>query len=526
LRSWWHGEKAISFQVKVRQHRDVSSARPNIIVVTTDQQRTDSLSCYGSGFTETPHLDALGAAGVICERAYTTNPVCTPARFSLFTGLQVSRHGAWNIGMNAPEETRTIADRLAEVGYRTHNIGKMHFQAFGSRPDQSHEAMSAWAPGQDYSGPYYGFQTVEFALGHATYGLRGHYGTWVRSQVSEDDFARYASAERLSPVSFGGEAHDWDLPVRLHNSVWTADRAIEFLRKQEGKEPFFLALGFQDPHHPHCLPRDFKARVRTEEVPLPVFAEGELADKPPHFEIARRGGLETSAFRGEYPIAGQGDGGDYRTVPPEDARLGKAYYYGMVRLIDEQMGRVLRCLNEAGLAENTLVIFTSDHGELLGDHGLWMKGPFHYEQILRIPLLMRWPAGFSGGQRLTAIVSHLDLVPTILSSAGAAGDARLDGRDALPLLRGETEGIRDGAMIECVDDPHKLRLKTYVTLDRKLTWYHGHAFGELYDLALDPREKVNRWDDPAYAEDKHRLLGRIMEKLEPLEKRAVRDCYA
>ncbi len=504
----------------------MSPARPNVILVTTDQQRTDSLSCYGSAFTQTPHLDALGAGGAICERAYTTNPVCTPARLSLFTGLQVSRHGAWNVGLNAPPETRTIAHRLGDLGYRTHNIGKMHFQAYGSRGDQSAEAFSGWSPGKDHSGPYFGFQTVEFALGHTSYGLRGHYGSWVRSQVTEEEFLRFANTQRLAPNHFGGEAYDWDLPVRLHNSVWTADRAIGFLKNHDRAQPFFLALGFQDPHHPHCLPRDFNNRVRTSDVPLPDFNEGELDDKPPHFGLARQGLLETSVFRGEYHVAGQGDGADYRQAAPEDARTGKAYYYGMVRLIDDQMGRVLQHLDEAGLAENTLIIFTSDHGELLGDHGLWMKGPFHYEQILRIPLLLRWPSGFSGGRRVPAIISHLDLVPTILSAVGAPPESQLDGRDAMPLLRGEVDHVRDGAMIECVDDPHKLRLKTYVTSDRKLTWYHGHAFGELYDLTLDPREKVNRWDDPSYAADRNRLLSRIMEQLEPLEKRAVRDCYA
>src|SRR5471030_718514 len=126
----------------------MSSPRPNILFVTTDQQRTDTLSCYGSSWTATPHLDALAAGGVCCERAYTTNPVCTPARVALFTGLQVSRHGAWNVGVNAPEATRTVAHRLAEQGYRTHNIGKVHFQAFGSRAEQSVEALIR-KPGSD-----------------------------------------------------------------------------------------------------------------------------------------------------------------------------------------------------------------------------------------------------------------------------------------------------------------------------------------------------------------------------------------
>jgi len=505
----------------------MSSPRPNILLVTTDQQRTDTLGCYGSAWAGTPNLDALATSGVCCERAYTTNPVCTPARISLFTGLQVSRHGAWNVGLNAPESTRTVAHRLAEQGYRTHNVGKMHFQAFGSRTDQSIESRGRWTePHPDFSGPYYGFQSVELAIGHTTYGLRGHYGDWVRSQVNAETFRNYEEATRLSSVHFGGEAYDWDIPLRFHNSVWTADRAINFLQRHDRAQPFFLSLGFQDPHHPHAVPRELADRVDAEAVPLPDFDEGELDDKPPHFGIARRGELETSAFRGEYPVAGQGGGADYRKTSNAEARQGRAYYYDMVRLIDRQMGRVLAYLDEAGLAENTLVIFTSDHGELLGDHGLWMKGPFHYEQIVRVPLLLRWPRGFASGQRTPAIVSHLDLVPTMLAAAGLPSDPGLDGKDALPLLRGDTASIRDGAMIECIDDPHKLRLKTYVTPERKLTWYHGQTFGELYDLVKDPREKVNQWDNPAYAAEKAQLIGHILEKLEPLENRAPRDCYA
>jgi arylsulfatase A-like enzyme len=505
----------------------MNSPRPNILLITTDQQRTDTLGCYGSSWVATPHLDSMAAMGACCERAYTTNPVCTPARTSLFTGLQVSRHGAWNVGLNAPVETRTVAQRLMETGYRTHNIGKMHFQAYGSREDQSVESFARWMGKEpEFAGPYYGFQSVELALGHTTYGLRGHYGAWVRSQVSESEFLSYEKAAMVSSVYFGGEAYDWDMPLRFHNSVWTADRAIEFMRGHERSQPFFLSLGFQDPHHPHCVPLEFTDRVKVEDIPSPDFQEGELDDKPPHFALARRGELETSAFRGEYPVAGQGPGADFRSPSIADVRLGRAYYYNMVQLMDRQIGRILDYLDEAGLAENTLVIFTSDHGELLGDHGLWMKGPFHYEQIVRIPLLLRWPQGFAGGRRVPAIVSHLDLVPTILEAAQLPAATELDGRSALPLFRGDVAAIREGAMIECIDDPQKLRLKTYVTLDRKLTWYHGQSFGELYDLVRDPAEKVNHWNDPDYAADKLLLLSRILERLEPLEKRVPRDCYA
>jgi arylsulfatase A-like enzyme len=501
--------------------------RPNIILITTDQQRTDTLGSAGSAFAGTPHMDRLAREGVVCERPYTTNPVCTPARVSLFSGEQVSRHGAWNVGVNAPTEIRTIAHRLAESGYRTHNVGKMHFQAFGSAPEQSAESFARWDdPREAFSGPYYGFQTVEFALGHSSYGMRGHYGAWVREQVDAEEFARFARPTRLSQRSFGGEAYDWELPTRLHNSVWTTDRAIDFLRHRDPEQPFFLSVGFEDPHHPHCLPTDFTERPTPDEMPTPDFVPGELDDKPPHFNVARRGELETSAFRGEYHIAGQGGGADYRNVSPEDAQMGKAYYQGMVRLIDREVGRLLNFLDEADLAENTIVIFTSDHGELLGDHGLWMKGPFPYEQIVRVPLLVRWPNGIPAGQRTAALLSHLDIVPTLLAAVGLPAEPELDGFDALPLLRGEVGGIRDGVMVECIDDPRRLRLKTYITETRKLTWYAGAAYGELYDLAQDPGEKVNRWDDPAYASDKSDLLARLLSRLEPLERREPRDCYA
>ena len=274
------------------------------------------------------------------------------------------------------------------------------------------------------------------------------------------------------------------------------------------------------------MTRDFADRVNLSDVPFPDYDEGELADKPPHFAIARRGELEGSVFRGEYQVAGQGAGHDFRQAEAAARQEGRPYYYNMVRLIDRQMGRILNYLGEAGLTENTLVIFTSDLGELLGDHGLWMKGPFHYEQLVRVPLLLRWPRGLPAGQRTSAIVSHLDIVPTILAAAELPQDYSLDGRNALPLFQGTTAAIREGALIECIDDPQKLRLKTYVTAESKLTWYHGQSFGELYDLAQDPREKMNQWDNPAYAAEKARLLGCILEQLESLESRVPRDCYA
>jgi arylsulfatase A-like enzyme len=503
------------------------SQRPNIVLITTDQQRSDSLSCYGAQFTQTPALDWLAREGVLFERAYCANPVCTPARASIFSGRYPSRHGAWNVGMNVPADLELVSHHLMNAGYATHYTGKAHFQAFGGSPGESMEPVKDWdLLYPTFRGPYYGFQTVELAFGHASYGMSGHYGDWVREQVGGKKMRAYANATNLAPVDFGGNAYDWNLPLPLHNSVWTAERAIDFLDRRDPSRPFFLAVGFQDPHHPHCVPMDFKERVDPNQVPLPRFSAGELKDKPPHFLTAQQGHLEDSPWRGQFPVAGQGAGADFSRVAEKDARLGRAYYYSLVRLIDQQAGRIFDALDRNNLTENTIVVFLTDHGDLLGDHGLWMKGPFHYEELVRIPLIMRWPAGLPKGKRIPFLASQVDLVPTLLEAVGIHQSTALDGISLLPAMNGSSDPGRDAVFIECVDDPQRLRLKTIVTADRKLTYYHGQPFGELYDLARDPGEIQNHWDDPAYTADRQKLTGRILDHLEPLEPRAGRYCYA
>ncbi|MFC1452941.1 sulfatase-like hydrolase/transferase [Verrucomicrobiota bacterium] len=502
-------------------------SQPSILVITTDQQRADSLSCYGSGFTSTPNVDRLAEQGLLFERAYCANPVCTPARASLFSGQYLTRHGAWNVGTSVPADTIMLSHRLAAMGYRTHYVGKAHFQPHGGDAADSMESLRNWQQRYPaFRGPFYGFDSVELALGHTDYGLAGHYGVWVRERVPATRLRALNRSDLLSDHDFHGTAVDWHLPVRLHNSVWTAERTIEFLSHHDPARPFFLAVGFQDPHHPHCVPLDFEDRVRPEDVPLPRFSQGELADKPPHFLPAREGRLEGSPFRGAFKVAGQGSGADFRGVSEHDARLGRAYYYTMVRLIDRETGRILEALDRLGLAENTLVVFTTDHGELLGDHGLWLKGPFHYEELIRIPFVVRWPAGLPGGTRMEGLFSQVDLTPTVLGLIGQTVPPGIDGTDCSAMLRGEKASTRDAAVIECVDDPHGLRLKTVVTRDRKLTVYHGRPFGELYDLASDPGEMTNHWADPTYAGDRQALIARLLDHMEPLERRVPRTSYA
>ena len=493
--------------------------RPNILLIITDQQRTDTLGCYGATHMRTPVIDQLAASGVQFNRAYCNSSVCTPSRASLFTGVYASRHGAWHVGTHVPEDIPMLSHRLSAEGYRTHYIGKAHFQSYTAEPDVSMESNKSSSRYQDWAGPYYGFESVELCVGHALYGHRhGHYGEWVRSKNGGEtpEFAM-----RHDEPRFGGEAIDWDMPTAMHNSTWAGESASAFLEESPTDEPFFLTVSFQDPHHPHALPSDCPCRVDFDSVPSPLKRDGELDDKPEHFGDTSRGEIEKWVKRGTYSFTAQSGDPPLDQLSDEENRRARAAYYGMVQLIDRSLATVMETLERRGLAENTLVIFTSDHGELLGDHGLWFKGPFHYEALLNVPLIMRWPAGLAAGHKVDAPVGLIDIVPSVLAATQTAPDDLLDGESLLPIANG-TGPCREEAYVEMVDDPKRLRLRTVVTRDWKLTWYAGEEFGELYDLANDPSEYVNRWDDPECASIKAQLLGRLLNYTEKNERREVR----
>jgi arylsulfatase A-like enzyme len=499
---------------------------PNVILITTDQQRKDSLGCYGSDFVHTPNLDRLAEEGVTFDRAYCTSPVCTPSRATLFTGKYVSKHGAWNVGTSVPEDRNSLPHLMKKHGYRTYHIGKLHFQPFLAAAEQSRESRTEWEriyPA--FSGPYYGFDRIEMCLGHTTNGVAGHYGDWVRKKAGTVEFASRA----LSSSVFGGEAVLWDLPPDCTNTEWVRERALAFLDEQgENSGPFFLNLGFQDPHHPHALPREIAQELQPERIPLPRYREGELEDKPPFFMDVYKGRWNKDhPLHGAFALAGQGfDTYRYDEVKEEDARLGRAFYYRMVELIDGAVGDILRKLEERGLADNTIVVFTTDHGELLGDHGIWMKGPFHYEPLINVPFIIRWKNRLKPGRAASDLFSLVDLAPTLLSLCGIEPPPDMDGLDFSGALLEGKPSPRQAALVEHVDDPAKIRLKTIVTERCKMTVYIGQPYGELYDLKADPHELQNRWSDPGCAAVRQELYGRLLLELERTENRAERIAYA
>lgn len=503
--------------------------QPNIIVICTDQQRTDTLSCYGSAFVHTPGFDRIAEDGMRFDRAYCTSAVCTPSRVSLLSGQYVSRHDVWSIGVNTGDDVTMIQHRLGDAGYQTALIGKAHLEAYLAPPEQSQESIAGFEKGYgEWAGPYYGFDHVRLALGHVNYGMTGHYGGWLRETFTPEEIEAFKT---LLPVSnhrpFGGEAYRTKLPHRYHNSVWTTDSALAFLESASDDRPFFLFVSYQDPHHPHCLPEDCQPTVSAETVPAPRYQEGELDDKPPHFRLAREGRLDRSRFVGtDYPMSGQGNGHDFRDVGPRAAADGRAHYYSMVGLIDQQLQRLWGRLEELDLYDDTLIIVTSDHGELLGDHGLWMKGPFHYEQVVRVPLLIKPPKTVIQtvpGSTQTA-VSLVDIVPTCLAAAGLQNHQQeLDGTN---LISKDHPGQRP-VFVQTIQHWNSLVCETVISGTMKLTWYADEEFGELYRLDADPDEKKNLWDDPAHTAQKISLLSKLLDmKVETTRSGKKRISYA
>lgn len=479
-----------------------AATRPNVLMIMTDQQRSDGFGAAGNSMIRTPNMDRLAAEGVRCTSFFVSNPFCTPSRASFLTGRYPHAHRAWDNGVTVPEDTVTLPGRFAEHGYHTALIGKGHLGTHQSEgnPDSFTALEQPWFA--DWHGPYYGFQEAWLTSGHNQ--PAGHYGLWLREH-HPGSLALFGPEAALKPGT--GAPMSWKsaLPAEHHASTWIGDQTVSFLERNRGR-PFFLQVSFPDPHMPFCPPAPYHDMYRLEDVPMPRRRPGELDDKPPHFDAFRHGRVE--GFGGR-------PGPDLSRMTDDQIREIVAHTYGMISLIDDNLGRIVASLETLGLLDDTLIVFSTDHGELLGDHWLVGKGPFHYDALIKIPLLWRLPGGRPAGRTVEGLMSNVDVAPTILDYAGLPPLPDTQGRSMLPLLQGEDEGLgRDRVLVEFEwRFIPGLRLKTIRTHRHKLTVYAGRPYGELYDLEDDPDEFVNRWHDPAYADIRSVLTAQLLDML-------------
>ena len=474
--------------------------RPNVLFLCTDQQRFDALGCYGNTAIATPTIDGLAADGVLFEQCYVQSPVCAPSRASLFTGRYVHAHGLWANGVALPPHERFFTRALAGAGYDCGLAGKLHLAAcFQGRTEPRQED---------------GFRVFRWAHDPSHGSHHNAYHRWLEARNP----ALYAAAIERGAGRSGHEAVRFDrMPTELHYSHWVAEETIDFLRQgRQADQPFFFMANFFDPHHPFTAPEEYLARYDPDALPPPVGGPDDLASKPPIFQ-------EASA----QSYAGHARG--FAQHSPEELQQVRAAYYAMVSLIDDEVRRILGTLDGLGLRDDTLVIFTSDHGEMLGDHALLLKGPMLFEGAVRVPLIMRWPGHLPAGERRGELVQWLDLGPTILEAAGLPPLPGSQGQSLLPLARGAGGWTRNWALCEYRDSGHPYEPPVHTTMLRygrhKLVVHHGDPAtsrprtGELYDLASDPDELRNLWDDPEHRQTRADLQELLLDVLVATEDR-------
>ncbi|MFC7620825.1 sulfatase-like hydrolase/transferase [Microlunatus sp. GCM10028923] len=477
--------------------------RPNIVIICTDQHRFDAVSTHPGSAAVTPHLERLAADGAVFDHCYSPSPVCAPARASMLTGQYPSSHGLWANGVTLPADASLVSRELAEAGYRTGLIGKLHLAAaFQGRTEERIEdgfEYRRWA-----HDPFHGSPD-------------NAYHQWLRDRFPE--LWQAAVGDVVTPDQEGFVHADtaFDaMPTEAHYSTWVAEEATEFLQADD-ERPFFLVANLFDPHHPFVAPEEYLARFPAGSVPPPVGGLDELATKP---------AFQTESSGCSY--AGHGPSfTDFDAAGIDEIRR---TYQAMVTLADESIGKIIEVLDQDRFKADTLVIFTSDHGELLGDHAMLLKGPMMYDIAVRVPMIMRWPDQVPAGRRVASQVGLHDVARTLRAAAALPEQPADQGIDLVAVADGRAEG-RDWSLSQYRDSGYPNTPPVHSTMLRsgsyKIILWHGdpadgrESEGELYDLAADPDELINLWQEPEHLATRARLLQQLVDTSVAVEDRSA-----
>jgi len=482
--------------------------RPNFLFISADQHRGDCFGFEGRKVS-TPHLDEMSRDGTVFGACMTVNPVCQPARASMLTGMLPRTHGVSDNGIDLDPKLGEagFAGTLSKAGYHTALIGKAHFStSHNFAPSGTPECRDSMQNyGKDWHGPYMGFDYLEMVVeGHNAHLPLArpngqHYEHWY------DADGKNAARNKMYLDNSGRETKDapqtWHsgLPPAFHNSTWVGDRTIAQLNSfADGERPFCIWASFPDPHHPFDCPLPWSLLHEPKDVDLPKHRKLDL-DRRPWWHRATLEGKpdirdDMAEFREKFsriPV-----------LSDDQLREVIANYYGMISLVDHNVGRILAELSRLKLDENTIVIYTSDHGDWLGDHGLLLKGPMMYEGLLRVGCIVKGP-GVPKGKRVEDPVSNLDFAATFLDYADVEPETQLHSQSLRPLIETDT-ARREFAFTEWDLRPSRagvsLQLQTVRTKTHKLTIDLLSKDGEMYDLIEDPYELENIYADPDHSD--------------------------
>lgn len=495
------------------------TGRPNILLITTDQQHFSTLGAVNPGI-RTPNLDRLCRAGTRYDRAYCPSPVCTPSRASILTGQYPSHHGAWTIGVNLPDDTPTVAGMLSAAGYRSGLIGKAHFQSLAHPSLESQPTLRDLDFWRGFNGPWYGFDHIELARNHADESHAGqHYALWMEARGLPDwreyfqplpgETSAHAPVRAPGTPYYAREDRAWALPADLHYTTWTGERCAAFLEDSaDDGRPFFLWASFHDPHPPYTVSEPWASMYDPAGMEPGRLTPGEHDRNPPHFAKTQEAAPDFGDWHSPWPAHGCGS----HLHDEAELRRDMAVYYGMVSFLDAEVGRILDRLDALGMTDNTLIVFTTDHGHFLGQHGLVAKGPFHYEDMLRLPFIVSWPGHVAPGAVSDAMQSLVDLAPTFLDVAGQPVPGTMQGMSQRTCWQGG-DPARDFAICENRHNPVMPHVTSYIEARHKISVYRQGDHGEMFDLLDDPGELRNLWSDPDAAAVKSAMLHRMVQAI-------------
>ncbi|MBZ9535807.1 sulfatase-like hydrolase/transferase [Cytobacillus oceanisediminis] len=479
--------------------------KKNILLITSDQQHFDTIGAFNSEIS-TPNLDRLVKEGTTFKKAYCPNPTCTPTRASIITGQYPSQHGAWTLGTKLLEDRHTVGEDFLSHNYRTALIGKAHFQPLESTDEyhslESYPLLQDLDYWKNFNEKFYGFEHVELTRNHTSEAHVGqHYALWMEEKGCtnwRDYFVPPTGT--MDPKT----KHKWPIPEEYHYNKWIAERTNAKLKEYKNNdENFFLWASFFDPHPEYLVPEPWDTMYDTDKLTIPKGKVGEHRKNPPHFGMTQEENPDFSA----YMETGRGIHGYHSHLISEDEHKKiTATYYGMVSMMDKYIGKILDRLDELGMTENTIVVFTTDHGHFFGQHGLQYKGGFHYEDLIKIPFIVRCPGTLPQNHVSYAMQSLVDLAPTFLSFTDIPIPYQMSGVDQKDVWLNEKEQARDHIICEFRHEPTTIHQKTYVDQRYKITVYYNQEYGEIFDLIEDPNEYNNLWDHPDFQGLKQELL--------------------
>ncbi|MBD3228000.1 MAG: sulfatase-like hydrolase/transferase [Candidatus Lokiarchaeota archaeon] len=487
------------------------SGRPNILFIMTDQQRADHLSCMGNEILKTPNIDSIAKNGTCFRRCYCSNPMCMPNRATIFTGKYPSIHGVRCNGINLTPTITTITEKLANNDYYTKAIGKLHFQFYGKLYPgryKSAESIMGWMfkkRKKNVPLPYYGFEDVDITVGHGDIVL-GDYMNWL-----EEVAPKYAKKLLRRPEYMSRLYYETPIPEEYYSTSYIAERAINFLEQYSsgsyGNNPFFLFCSFPDPHHPVCPPGKYKEMYKPEDSILPE-------------DFNESGQIINHDFLGAHLDDPSRTDMFYKKIDEEDARNFIAATYGSVAMIDDGVGKILHNLRKLGLEENTMIIYTSDHGDLMADHGFVLKGPIHFNGVINVPLIWKLPQPNNKKNQFTdSLVSSIDIPKTILDLLGVENIRYMQGYNIDPILNNPKDKVRDYILIEDDDYEHSGKgistsVRTLITEEYRLSIYRDFDdIGDLFNLNKDPREKNNLWNNQDFRPIRDKLTSKLLHKV-------------